>query len=195
MNPPNFLILDEPTTHLDLQGRRTLEEALQRFGGTICLVSHDTEFVRNVADHVIAITPAGLKEYPGGYDYYIEKSGETGTGTARAPDPVRAESKKQESPEQPRKSARDLRKERARERQARHAETKQLKKQIVSDEKQIAVLEKARQELLEEIGGAEAGFDFESANRRLKTIQDDINQRTRRWEVNSEILEEADGRA
>lgn len=74
VRPPNFLLLDEPTTHLDLQGREALEEALRRYRGTACLVSHDVTFVRNTATRVLALTAGALASYPGGYDYYLEKT-------------------------------------------------------------------------------------------------------------------------
>lgn len=74
VRPPNFLLLDEPTTHLDLQGREALEEALRRYRGTVCLVSHDVTFVRNTATRVLALNAGALASYPGGYDYYLEKT-------------------------------------------------------------------------------------------------------------------------
>ena len=61
--PPNFLLLDEPTTHLDVTAREALEDALQGFAGTLCVVSHDIEFVRNVAATIIAMTPPGITRY------------------------------------------------------------------------------------------------------------------------------------
>lgn len=73
LNPPNFLMLDEPTTHLDIQSREALQEALREFPGTICLVSHDIEFVRAVAEEIIEVTPDGLRRFHGDYDYYREK--------------------------------------------------------------------------------------------------------------------------
>jgi ATP-binding cassette subfamily F protein 3 len=82
--PPNLLLLDEPTTHLDIHGREALEIALHAYPGAVCLVSHDVTFVRHVANRVIALSPSGVAFYPGGYDYYLEKTG-------RPPDPVRSE--------------------------------------------------------------------------------------------------------
>ena len=75
---PNFLLLDEPTTHLDLDGRRLLQDALQKYKGTILLVSHDIDFVRAVATSVLEISHEGLRQFPGGYDYYCEKKAESG---------------------------------------------------------------------------------------------------------------------
>ena len=74
VNPPNFLLLDEPTTHLDLNARELLQQALCDFPGTVCIVSHDIEFVRNVATTILALEPDGVKKYYGNYDYYLEKS-------------------------------------------------------------------------------------------------------------------------
>ena len=74
LSVPNFLLLDEPTTHLDLEGCQTLERLLQKYDGTVCLVSHDVAFVRAVATSIIEISPAGIRRFPGGYDYYREKT-------------------------------------------------------------------------------------------------------------------------
>ncbi|MBP7276269.1 MAG: ABC-F family ATP-binding cassette domain-containing protein, partial [Kiritimatiellae bacterium] len=66
--PPNLLLLDEPTTHLDIHGREALERAIREYEGTVCLVSHDVTFVRNTVTRIIAIGPEGVAVYPGGYD-------------------------------------------------------------------------------------------------------------------------------
>ncbi|MDA0324009.1 MAG: ABC-F family ATP-binding cassette domain-containing protein [Verrucomicrobia bacterium] len=190
VNPPNLLILDEPTTHLDLQGRQALERALSAYSGTICLVSHDVEFVRNVANHIIAIEPPGVKEYPGGYDYYHEKSAETDVASAQPAAPAQPGAAAASAPAAPRKSAKDLRRERAQQRQSRHEQARRLKKQVAADEVQIGVLETAQAGLLEEIGAAGPGFDYQTANKRMKTIQDEIAQRTQRWEAASQELEQ-----
>ena len=64
----NFLLLDEPNNHLDIQGRRVLEEALQAYGGTICLVSHDRHLINAVANKVFVITQGKAETFPGNYD-------------------------------------------------------------------------------------------------------------------------------
>ena len=74
LQAPNFLLLDEPTTHLDLDGRKLLQEALQAYKGTILLVSHDIEFVRAVATSVLEITRVGIRSFPGGrQNIYYQK--------------------------------------------------------------------------------------------------------------------------
>jgi ATP-binding cassette subfamily F protein 3 len=64
----NFLLLDEPNNHLDIQGRRVLEEALQAYRGTICLVSHDRHLINAVANKVLVITNGQAETFPGNYD-------------------------------------------------------------------------------------------------------------------------------
>ncbi len=69
---PNFLILDEPTNHMDIVGKETLESMLQGFKGTILFVSHDRYFIRQVADSLLIFKDGGVTYYPYGYDQYLE---------------------------------------------------------------------------------------------------------------------------
>lgn len=69
----NFLILDEPTNHLDIRNREVLEEALNAFGGTVLMVSHDRYFINQVATRIEELSEGTLTTYDGDYDYYLEK--------------------------------------------------------------------------------------------------------------------------
>ena len=70
---PNFLILDEPTNHMDIQARETLESAFQAYLGTILFVSHDRYFIRQVAKSVLIFEGARAMYYPFGYEHYLER--------------------------------------------------------------------------------------------------------------------------
>ena len=186
-SPPNFLVLDEPTTHLDIQARETLEQALQDYEGTICLVSHDVDFVRHVATDVIAMTPPGVTRYPGGYDYYREKMESAGIAPDEAAQPAQ-----RKSPSAAKTGDRKtLRRERAEARQKEHAATKELKRAIRLAEARIESFETERAKLLEQLGDGEAGHDFEELNRRLKQIQEEIDLYTQRWEQAVAELEDS----
>jgi ATP-binding cassette subfamily F protein 3 len=72
--PVNFLVLDEPTNHLDIRSREILLDALQRFSGTVVLVSHDRHFLRSLVDRVFEIDHGEMRVYEGNYGYYLEKT-------------------------------------------------------------------------------------------------------------------------
>ncbi len=75
VQPINLLILDEPTNHLDISSRETLLAALQKFTGTVVLVSHDRHFLRSLVNRVFEIDHGEMRIYNGSYDYYLEKTG------------------------------------------------------------------------------------------------------------------------
>lgn len=86
---PNFLILDEPTNHMDIQAKETLESAFRAYTGTILFVSHDRYFIRQVADAILILDNHTVMYYPFGYEHYLERkkkqqSGESMTAQIRA---------------------------------------------------------------------------------------------------------------
>ena len=73
---PNVLILDEPTNHLDLEAIEALVEGLEAYDGTLMFVSHDRWFVSRLANRVLEITPAGIRDFAGSYEEYVERCGD-----------------------------------------------------------------------------------------------------------------------
>lgn len=73
IDPPNFLLLDEPTTHLDVDAVDALVRALTEYEGTIVCISHDIHFVRSVANIVFEVKDGNIRKFPGNFDYYLEK--------------------------------------------------------------------------------------------------------------------------
>lgn len=73
---PNLLILDEPTNHMDIVGKESLEDMLKEYKGTIIFVSHDRFFVNKIADSILSFENGQSKFYPYGYEYYLEKRNE-----------------------------------------------------------------------------------------------------------------------
>ena len=75
VDPPNLLLMDEPTTHLDILTVESLILALERYEGTLVFISHDVHFIRHLANKVLHVNAGQITPYSGGYDYYLEKSG------------------------------------------------------------------------------------------------------------------------
>jgi ATP-binding cassette subfamily F protein 3 len=73
ISPPNFLLLDEPTTHLDVDAVDALARALKNYAGTIVFISHDIYFVKSVANTVLEVKGGMVRRYPGTFDYYLQK--------------------------------------------------------------------------------------------------------------------------
>ena len=75
VDPPNLLLMDEPTTHLDINSIDALVQGLKKYTGTLVFISHDVHFIRSLAETTLHINNGAVTRYTGGYDYFIEKSG------------------------------------------------------------------------------------------------------------------------
>ena len=195
LSAPNFLLLDEPTTHLDLDGRRLLQEALQKYTGTILLVSHDIDFVRAVATSVLEITREGLNRYPGGYDYYCEKKDEQEEGRgqrSRSTVEVKGSTVQPSTSNlQPAKvSSKELRRQRAEERAKYAPQMKELKKRVETAEKKLDELQKALDEASAELFNPKPDTNFAEVNRTVRTLQFEIDRYTADWEEAATALEQ-----
>ena len=181
LNPPNFLLLDEPTTHLDLEGRERLQQAVRDYDGTVVLVSHDVEFVRGTAENILEISRRGIRRFHGGYDYYQEKIAEEAPlreDAPSAPAPPKAASSK------------ELRRQRAQERAAKAPEVKRLRRRVEAAEAAIAKLESEQEALTAALGdGTLDAQGLADAGKRLRAIQFDLAKLTLEWEEAATALE------
>ena len=173
IRPPNLLLLDEPTTHLDVESREALQDALAAYDGTVVLVSHDVAFVRAVAQGIVAVAPdgGGVRRFAGGYDYYREKiAQEAGEATPVADQPLDA--------------AKAARVEAMRDRKALKADLRRAEKEVAALEAEIAAFEKEQSTLHERLAAAETSLeDRAAAGRRLKEIEDALSAKLDAWET------------
>ncbi|MDD5668790.1 MAG: ATP-binding cassette domain-containing protein [Candidatus Omnitrophica bacterium] len=119
INPPNCLLLDEPTTHLDVDAVDALIKALQQYEGTIVFISHDIHFVRSVANVVYEVKEGRVRKFPDNFDYYLFKRAQGG-------DDVEIKNKKPSS--NPEKEKRQLEMQRKREEERRIKQEEQKRK-------------------------------------------------------------------
>ena len=172
IRPPNLLLLDEPTTHLDVESREALQEAIAAYEGTVVLVSHDVAFVRAVAQGIIAVAPGGggVRRFSGGYDYYRQKIAQEAGGG----EPV---------PEKTPDAAKAARAEALRDRKALKNDLRRAEREVEALEREIVLLE-AEQASLHGMLAAEATGEEEraAAGRKLKTVEETMSARLAAWE-------------
>lgn len=166
---PNFLILDEPTNHMDIIGKETLEKLLMDFSGTVIVVSHDRYLINRVAKSLIVFENGGVRYFDGTFDEYEEREKETAEEVAK------------EKPEKTKKTGG--------ERYVESKEEARRKHRVEFLEKKITALE-------EELSRAQAKLDDETVNtdykkvmaveEEIKTIEEKIDPLITEWTELSE---------
>lgn len=137
IDPPNFLLLDEPTTHLDVEAVDALVRALLDYKGTLVFISHDIYFVRSVANSVFEVREGRIRKFSGNFDYYLEKKDQEEVIIEKPKQKVNSERLKQEEEKQ-----------KAREKQKRlKEEEKKRKTHNISIREKINKLEKEKENL------------------------------------------------
>lgn len=190
LRPLNFLLLDEPTTHLDIQAREALEEALQSYQGSLCLVSHDIEFVKAVANTIFYLSDEGITRYYGNYEYFREKLAEAEQAKSA---PV---VQRQEKPLENNAAAAPTgvnRRQRKREEAMLRDEIGRLKrpqqKIVELAEAEITALEDERNQIHAHLANPGPDSDFAALNQRLKRLEQLVEQAYSRWAQASEKIE------
>ena len=190
MNPPNLLLMDEPTTHLDMASIDALIEALKQYQGTLLFISHDVYFIRALAQTVLHISAGNLTPYSGDYDYYLEKSGALSEKQGLVAGDQLTDSRPAEAPVAPKattassggKTKEQKRKE-AEERQAISAARKKAQAHLEQIEKEIAALEVRHKEIVTQMEAPEtyASGDAVALNRELVEVTDKLDQLNEAW--------------
>lgn len=195
LNPPNFLLLDEPTTHLDMPSIDALIGALRQYEGTLFFVSHDVHFIRALASSVLHISAGKLTPYAGDYQYYLDKSGSRSEREALiAPGDYRPEAASDVA-ETPRikMGLKEIKEQRRAEAEARKAANKAARNAaagLKSAEEEITTLESRQRELVEELEDPESfknGRAF-NLNRELADLQERLAKVMKEWERLSALV-------
>ena len=121
INPPNFLLLDEPTTHLDVDAVEALVKTLTEYEGTLVFISHDIYFVRSVANVVFEVKNSQVRKFPGNFDYYLEKEAQGEAFAEKEARPLSAKQPKLDGEKEKEKERERQRKEEEKKRKAHNA--------------------------------------------------------------------------
>jgi ATP-binding cassette subfamily F protein 3 len=193
LDPPNLLLMDEPTTHLDLASVDALIVALKQYQGTLVFISHDVHFIRALSTHVVRVEAGQLRHFGGGYQYYLDKTAQSAraalTSSGRDALP-RIQADRQVSPTESRKEQKRME---AEQRQASSRKKQEIQKRITALEKEIADLEVREGELAVELEKPETyalGGKATQINRELLEVSDRLPAATTEWEAaNKELAE------
>jgi len=179
INPPNFLLLDEPTTHLDVDAVEALIKALTEYAGTIVFISHNIYFVRSLANAVFEVKDGMIRKFPGTLDYYLNKKAEG--------EMPFVESKPKPKAERPK---RNEEKERAKEQERKRREEEKIRKAHNAGlREEINKLEKEKEQLrLESYAKARA-----LSNPRIYRDEDTAREYGRRMKDIEKRISEIDG--
>ena len=180
LDPPNLLLMDEPTTHLDMSSIEALIRALEPYEGTLIFISHDVYFIRRLARQVLHVDAGRLTMYHGDYQYYLDKTAAraaAAAGTAKPSAPSEEKARKRQEAEA---------------RQARSREKRKLEKAVNDLEAEIARLE-ARQAVLtaelEDPATYQNPGRAVAVNRESQDLVEELARVTKEWENAASGLE------
>ena len=193
LSPPNFLLLDEPTTHLDMASIDAVIQALRDYTGTLIFVSHDLHFIRALGKRTIRIESGKVTNFAGDYDYYLWKSGSVSAQTGLI------EGLRDARPEQARPlengekvlSAKEKRRLRSQEREKKKAERGKLEDKVRRMEKEIMELEEEQEVCNAELANPGSYNDPDKAkelNSQAARLARLLQQRNYEWEIETEKL-------
>ncbi|HXF10912.1 MAG TPA: ABC-F family ATP-binding cassette domain-containing protein [Desulfuromonadaceae bacterium] len=193
LDPPNLLLMDEPTTHLDMASIDALVYALTQFEGTLIFISHDVYFIRALANHVVHVNAGQLTHYPGDYQYYLDKTKATSARaalTSGGKDSQPAPQKPAPAP-RPTVDRKEQKRIEAQQRQARSGERKAEQQRVHQLEKEIEQLETQLAALTAELENPatyEKPGRAAELNREILHVQERLDELNPAWEAAAEKL-------
>jgi ATP-binding cassette subfamily F protein 3 len=188
LDPPNLLLMDEPTTHLDMASIDALVGALKQFKGTLVFISHDVYFIRALSGHVVHVNAGKLTHYPGGYQYYLDKTKASSARAALTSGGTNGQilQKKSTPVNRPSIDRKEQKRLEAQQRQARSGEKKAQQQLVHKLEKEIQELEAKQVELTAELENPETYNKpgrAQEINRELAHVQERLAEAAPEWEA------------
>ena len=195
LSPPNLMLLDEPTTHLDMPSIDAVIQALKDYSGTLIFVSHDLHFIRALAKRTIRIESGKSTDFPGDYDYYLWKSGSAsekgglveGLRDARPTEHSAGPGKNKAV------SAKERRRINAESQKKARQERNKMEQRVAKLEKEILSLEEEQTEVNELLADPESYNDPEKGkvlNEKAARIARRLKERNYEWEIEAGKLGE-----
>jgi len=190
LDPPNLLLMDEPTTHLDMASIDALLCALKQFEGTLIFISHDVYVIRELASTVLHINAGKLTIYAGDYQYYLDKTKAISEKSALTMGGA-GEAKASTNTPKPRNNFREQKRIEAEERQARSRERKTHQEKVARLEAEIMSCETRQKELTVQLEdpATYASANVTHLNRELTGVTESLEALNREWDcLSTQIL-------
>lgn len=187
LKPANLLLLDEPTSHLDIASRNVLEMALKQFQGTICLITHDRHLINQIASKVIEIVQGIPHVYLGNYDDYLYKKQQMQTDVGAVQEPSAPTKKK------PSSRSKEERRKRAQEMDQFRREISGLKKRFQEAEKSLQEATQKLDHLNQRLSDPNLYLNQKETYETVqahKQVTEQVRELTQIWEILALELEE-----
>jgi ATP-binding cassette subfamily F protein 3 len=184
LTPSNLLVLDEPTNHLDMQSKDILKNALLQYDGTLCVVSHDRDFLQGLTNKVYEFREKKIREHLGDiYDFLeyrrLKNLNELESARRSRDEQGFAVSENKMNYERKKQAERDIRK---------------MNNLIASAENRIAQLEEKIALTNEHLSNPKKDMDFNRLSKDLDRLHKDLETEMENWEIQHQQLEELRGK-
>ncbi len=171
LKPYNLLCLDEPTNHMDIQSKDILKQALQKYDGTLVIVSHDRDFLNGLVDKVYEFRDGKVKEHLGGIVPYLEHLEKDLIETVSPA--VKEEAKKSEETASKPKDSQIAR--------AESKEERRRRKEVEKLENEIAELDFKIEEIEMKLSSPESQQQVEELSKEYSRLKDERDQKLDKW--------------
>jgi ATP-binding cassette subfamily F protein 3 len=198
LKPANFILLDEPTSHLDIPSRNVLEMALKQFQGTICLITHDRHLINEIANKVIEIDHGVPQLFLGNYDDYIYKKQKLQLEEVKRGVKKEVEGKEKSLKKKSKYMVKEERRVRAQQMDQYRRQLANLEKRVQEIERSLHEATKTLDQLNQKLSDPNLYLNQKEAYETIqsqKRVQEEVKELTHSWEFLALELEELKGMA
>lgn len=181
LHPYNLLALDEPTNHMDIRSKDVLKQALQRYDGTLIIVSHDRDFLDGLVDKIYEFRDGKVKEHLGGVQEFLERRKIDNFRELEVADKVIQENRREESEKSNKSENKIVEQLTYQQRKEQERRQKSLKNKLNSCEKRIAELEEKIKNIETILSAPSVDTDIDAITREYLELKIELDRKSEEW--------------